>query len=106
LLAILCIFSACGSGGPQDGEDYGNLLVSPAGLVVLEEEHPTGFGRADCQSCHERRNSHNENRTGLAECQDVPSGSDCIDLEQIEQIIREQGDQSCAQCHGDNGVHK
>lgn len=95
---------ACGSGGANEGEDYGNLLASPGGLIVLEVEHPTGFGRPDCQTCHEVRNSHNENRTGLADCQDVPSGTDCIDFEQIRQIIHDEGVESCMQCHGDNGV--
>ena len=102
--AVAACLVACGTDGSNEGEDYGNLLVSPGGLIVLEEEHPTGFGRPDCQACHEVRNSHNVNRTGLANCQDVPSGSDCIDLEQIRQIIRDQGTDSCMQCHGDNGA--
>jgi hypothetical protein len=104
LLAACLSIVACGSGGANEGEDYGNLLASPGGLLVLEEEHPTGFGRADCQTCHEVRNSHFENRTGLANCQDVASGTDCIDLDQINEIIRQQGEQSCMQCHGDNGA--
>lgn len=99
-----CLLVACGNDGSEEGEDYGNLLASPGGLLVLEEEHPTGFGRPDCQACHEVRNSHFENRTGLANCQDVPSGTDCIDLELIRDIIRREGQDSCMQCHGDNGV--
>jgi hypothetical protein len=95
---------ACGSDGTQETEDYGNLLQSPGGLVVLEEEHPTGWGRPDCQTCHERRNSHTENRTGLADCDAVPEGTPCIDLAEIQDLIRRQGQQSCAQCHGHNGV--
>jgi hypothetical protein len=38
------IFLACGSGADPQSENYGNLLASPGGLVVLEEEHPTGWG--------------------------------------------------------------
>jgi len=100
------LLAACGNGGSQEGEDYGNLLASPGGLIVLEEEHPTGWGRPDCQTCHEVRNSHTVNRTGLANCEDVPSGTDCIDLNAIQSIIRQQGEQSCPLCHGDNGVQQ
>lgn len=98
------LLAACGNDGPEQGENYGNLLLSPGGLTVLEEEHPTGWGRADCQACHERRNAHIENRTGLADCADVPPGTACIDLDEIQGIIRAQGDQSCMLCHGENGV--
>jgi hypothetical protein len=103
-LAALLFVAGCGSGGEQDGENYGNLLDSPGGLLVLEIEHPTGFGRPDCFTCHEVRNSHIENRTGLANCQDVPDGTACIDLDEIQAIIKSGGEQSCMQCHGDNGV--
>ena len=106
LAGAALVFCACGNGGDQDGEDYGNLLDSPGGLVVLEVEHPTGFGRAECFTCHEFRNSHIVNRTGLANCSDVPDDANCIDLEEIRRIIKNGGEQSCMQCHGDNGVHK
>ena len=100
------LITGCGNNGPQDGENYGNLFDSPGGLLVLEVEHPAGFGRPDCFACHEVRNSHNENRTGLANCEDVPDGSDCIDLNEIHAIIKSGGEQSCMMCHGDNGVHQ
>lgn len=106
VVAILCclLLAACGSDGPEDGEDYGNLLASPGGLLVLQEEHPTGWGRPDCLTCHNLRSSHIKNRTGLPDCQDVPPGTACIDLDEIQSIIRAQGQSSCPQCHGDNGV--
>jgi hypothetical protein len=101
-----CLLAACGNDGAQEGEDYGNLLASPGGLLVLEVEHPTGWGRPDCVACHERRNAHNENRTGLANCEDVADDTNCIDLEEVRDLIRRQGQQSCPQCHGDNGVQE
>lgn len=104
LALAICLLGACGNNGPEDGENYGNLLLSPGGLLVLEEEHPTGFGRPDCQACHERRSSHIENRTGLANCDEVPAGTPCIDLDAIQDLIRAEGTESCAQCHGDNGA--
>ena len=106
LAIVVCLSAACGNDGAQEGEDYGNLLISPGGLIVLEEEHPTGWGRPDCLTCHERRNAHIENRTGLANCDEVPDGVACIDLDEIQDLIRQQGDQSCTQCHGDNGVQR
>jgi hypothetical protein len=102
--AALLLIAGCGNNGSEDGENYGNLLDSPGGLLVLEVEHPAGFGRPDCFTCHEVRNSHNENRTGLANCEDVPDDSNCIDLGEIRAIIKSGGEQSCMQCHGDNGV--
>ncbi len=102
--AALC---ACGDDGGGESEDYGNLLASPAGLVVLEEEHPTGWGRPDCFLCHEIRSMHVVNRTGLPDCDDVdPALETCLDLGEIQSIIRNGGEQSCAPCHGDNGVEQ
>jgi hypothetical protein len=95
--------AGCGSDGPMDSADYGNLLNSPAGLILVEEEHPTGWGRPDCLVCHEVRNMHVVNRTGLPDCTpEVQEG--CIDLPGIRSIIDNQGEASCALCHGDNGV--
>jgi hypothetical protein len=88
------VMAACGSDGELESEDYGNLLASPAGLVVVEEEHPTGWGRPDCFGCHEVRNIHTVNRTGVEN----------LDLDEIRELVRENGVASCTQCHGTNGV--
>ena len=37
----------CGSGSSPQSENYGNLLASPGGLVLVEGEHLTGWGRSD-----------------------------------------------------------
>lgn len=95
-LAAAAMFAACGDSGDLEGEDYGNLLASPGGLLVLEEEHPTGWMRAQCFACHEIRIIHTVNRTHLPD--------DVIDLPAVRAIVREQGESSCALCHGDNGV--
>jgi hypothetical protein len=96
--AILVAASAigCGSGSSPQSENYGNLLASPGGLVVLEEEHPTGWMRPDCFGCHDVNNIHQVNRTGLTDEQ--------ADLPGIRAIIQNQGESSCSQCHGTNGV--
>lgn len=98
------LLGACGSDGPMQSEDYGNLLNSPAGLVVVEEEHPTGWGRPDCFACHEARNIHVVNRTGLPECGEAVIEG-CIDLAEIRALIRSQREASCPACHGNNGVN-
>jgi len=93
----------CGSDGSQEGENYGNLLNSLQGLVLVREEHPSGWMRPDCLACHEPRNIHTVNRTGLPDCAVAPQQA-CIDLPRIRTIVRDQGQASCVQCHGDNGV--
>lgn len=103
LALALVLLSACGTDGSLQSEDYGNLLDSPAGLVVAEVEHPTGWGRPDCLACHETRNIHAVNRTGLPNCSDTVTEA-CLDLDGIRAIVRDQGQNGCAACHGENGV--
>jgi len=99
------ILAGCGNNGSEESDDYGDILNSPAGLVLVEEEHTAGWGRPDCFLCHEIRNMHVVNRTGLPNCDDVdPALETCLDLGEIQSIIRNGGEQSCALCHGDNGV--
>ena len=93
---LLLVVAACGSDGGVTSENYGNLLASPEGLIVTQGEHPTGWGRPECFACHEIRNMHTVNRTGLPDNE--------VDLAGIQAIIRNQGVASCRQCHGTNGV--
>jgi hypothetical protein len=97
-ISLSVLAAACGSGTGPQSENYGNLLASPGGLVVLEQEHPTGWMRPDCFSCHNVNNMHQVNRTGLPDAE--------VDLPGIRAIIQNQGESSCAQCHGDNGVQQ
>ena len=106
IVLLSLLLTACGTDGAMESEDYGNLLNSPAGLIVVEEEHQTGFGRSDCLLCHDTRNIHTVNRTGLPSC---PSEGEapvegCIDLADVRQIVKDQGQSSCSLCHGANGV--
>jgi len=96
-LALLCGWlAACGSGAAPESEDYGNILASPGGLVLLEEEHPTGWMRPDCFGCHNGNNIHQVNRTGLPD--------DEVDLPGVRAIVESGGEASCSMCHGANGV--
>jgi hypothetical protein len=49
---------------------------------------------------------HVVNRTDLPDCDTLPPGSPdpCIDLAEIQSIIRNQGESSCMLCHGTNGA--
>lgn len=102
LAALPLLVLACGNSASPEGENYGNLLASPGGLLVLEEEHPSGYGRPDCFLCHEIRGMHIVNRTDLPNCNGVDEP--CIDLQAIQSIIRQGGEESCVLCHGTNGV--
>ena len=90
------VAAACGSSGGATSENYGNLLASPEGLVVTQQEHPTGWGRPECFACHEICNIHTVNRTGLPD--------DVIDLAGVRAIVQSGGEASCPMCHGSNGL--
>jgi hypothetical protein len=90
------LLAACGSEAGPQSENYGNILNSPDGLVLVESEHPTGWTRPDCFGCHNVNNIHTVNRTGLPD--------DVADLAGVRAIVQNQGLASCTQCHGDNGV--
>ena len=70
----------------------GSMLESPGGLVVTEEEHPTGWGDEACAECHAFDALH------LHAC--TPE----VDLAEAQLKVEEDGDDSCAPCHGTNGV--
>jgi hypothetical protein len=93
---LLLTITGCGSESAPMSEDYGNLLASPAGLVIVQEEHPTGWTRPDCFSCHDVNNIHQVNRTGLSDA--------AADLAGVRTIVNNQGLASCPLCHGNNGV--
>lgn len=94
LLAILLILLIIGCVGEEnEGQGFGNILDSPEGLIVTEEEHPDGWGRSDCFACHPIFDIHQVDRTnGL------------LPLEDIQALVEEEGLASCPICHGDNGV--
>lgn len=93
---LLLVAAGCGSDGGVTSENYGNLLASPDGLVLVQQEHPTGWTRPDCFACHEVRNIHTVNRTGLPD--------DVVDLPGVRAIVQNEGVGSCSLCHGNNGV--
>lgn len=93
LLVLLSLYAACGGSAFNQGEDYGNLLDTPEGLVLTEGEHGIGWGHPECTICHNLENIHLENRTGIP-----------IDIDLIHDQAIEDGIAGCAICHGTNGI--
>lgn len=91
-LFALALFLSCGE-GVENGEDYGDLLDSPEGLTLTEEEHEIGWGRSDCTTCHNLENIHLVNHTSLP-----------IDIDSVHDQALEEGEAGCADCHGTNDV--
>ena len=93
LTVSVFILPSCGEEGPDEGEDYGDILGSAEGLTLTEAEHEVGWGKSECTLCHQLENIHLENRTGLP-----------IDIDLIHDEAIEDGNDGCADCHGANGV--
>lgn len=92
-IGLFVLAISCGGSQFHDGEDYGDILGSPDGLILTEEEHEIGWGHADCDMCHNLENIHLVDRSGLG-----------IDIEAIYDQVLEDGIEGCSTCHGDNGV--
>ena len=93
LILICFIFLGC-VGGDDSGQNLGNIFDSNEGLILTEEEHPDGWMREDCLTCHPLSVIHQEDRTELG----------ILPLEDIQEFVLEEGPDSCVICHGDNGV--
>lgn len=93
IVMLIAAFFACGD-GINDGENYGDLLTSPEGLILVESEHVGGWARSDCFFCHPIENMHLANQTS------VPG----IDMDEVRLITIQQGEAGCASCHGSNGL--
>lgn len=70
----------------------GSMTESVGGLVVTEAEHPTGWGQAECASCHAFDALHLQSCTPEA------------DLVAVQELVDAEGVDACAACHGDNGL--
>jgi hypothetical protein len=90
---VMAMLAACG-GGNDDGQDLGNLLETAQGTQLTAEEHPTGFGRSECFTCHPIEELHRTDH----------SGTGVLPLEDIRRLVERERLDSCSLCHGDNGV--
>jgi hypothetical protein len=94
VLVVAVVAAGCGGSGNDDGVDFGNLIASAQGPQLTREEHPDGWGRRDCFLCHPVEDIHQEDRTGTG----------VLPLEDIRALVARDGLESCALCHGTNGV--
>ena len=93
LLLLVLLLPGCGGTPLDQGEDYGNILSTPSGLVLTQAEHAPGWGIAECTMCHNLNNIHLVNRSGIA-----------IDIDAIHNQALSDGISGCAACHGTNGL--
>lgn len=87
LLSLLLLVPGCPGTCPEV-----DMVESPGGLAVTEEEHPDGWGSPDCGACHATSVLHSRG------C------SEGVDDAEIRLRVEEEGLECCADCHGDNGV--
>jgi len=89
-LALLMLFALAAAGCPSCPEV--SILEGEEGLVLVQSEHPDGWGQADCLACHQLKTIH---RRGCTEG---------VDLAAVRERVSEGGIEVCSDCHGDNGV--
>ena len=95
LLVVLTVVAVAGCGsGNDDGQDFGNLIAGAQGTQLTREEHPTGWGKRECFLCHPIEEIHREDR----------SGTGVLPLADIRDLVIRRRLESCALCHGSNGV--
>lgn len=94
LLMILLLLSVSCVDEDNRGQDFGNIFISTEGLILTEEDHPTGWMREECFLCHPIQVIHQVDR----------SGTGTLLLEDIQEFVLQEGLASCPICHGDNGV--
>jgi hypothetical protein len=91
-VACLAVFGlSCASLTPCEDLEV-TIGRSDEGLVVTPSEHPDGWGREDCGACHVLEVVHQRECTAG------------VDYQELEQRVGADGYDSCAVCHGANGV--
>lgn len=93
LLATLCLFATTGCPAEDPCADYGDMLGSPDGLDITQDEHPAGWGSDQCLQCHALETTHRVNCTSV----------DDLDIAEVREEAAE-GNETCVACHGLNGV--
>lgn len=93
-VAVVFISMVSCVGSDDSGQNFGNIFDSSEGLILTEEDHPDGWKREDCLTCHPLNVIHQEDRTELG----------ILPLEDIQEFVLEEGPESCVICHGNNGV--
>jgi len=92
-LAALFLTPACVV-DPCAGID--DILDSPEGLRLVQDEHEAGWGNDACTQCHALETTHRAN------CTSEPD----LDLEAVREEAEDGTYETCAGCHGANGVEE
>ncbi len=92
LVALLAV-AGCG-GGNDDGQDFGNLIATAQGTQLTQQEHPDGWQKRECFTCHPVEEIHRVDRTGTG----------TLPLADIRKLVADRGLASCSLCHGTNGL--
>lgn len=87
---LFIILFVCGSCSVE--RQYDNYSMTQADLTLTANNHPHGYTRSQCFSCHLPQNIHQVDRVG------APS------FAYARSLVESQGLNSCSGCHGYNGV--
>ena len=95
LIAVVAVLAtaSCGSGNDH-GQDFGNLIASAQGVQLTQAEHPDGWQKRECFTCHPVEEIHQVDR----------SGTGTLPLADIRAFVAKDGLASCHNCHGSNGL--
>jgi hypothetical protein len=95
LLCILVgVFLHSGCGEDRQFEYYGDITTGPGGISLIDpNEHPGGFGRWQCLTCHNATRIHRN------------PGSAIANPDLLNQLVKSNGLAAyCLICHGPNGL--
>lgn len=84
-LTLTLALAGCGDPCPEVA-----MTDGPEGLVIVQEEHPDGWGHHECTACHALEALH---RRGCTEG---------VDLAMVREQVDDEGLEACATCHGEN----
>ncbi len=77
-------------GDSKQNDDYG--ITNTNELTLTEVNHPHGYQRAECFTCHLPANIHQEDRVGS------------FLVETARNLTATTGTEKCYACHGNNGL--
>lgn len=93
-LALLFVILPLGACETDPCAGHRDLAGSPAGLELVAEEHPAGWGDPGCFQCHVVATLH----------QDACSSFTGVSMEAVRAVADPDDTTSCIPCHGTNGV--
>ncbi|HEX4925262.1 MAG TPA: hypothetical protein VFV50_14305 [Bdellovibrionales bacterium] len=88
IVAVAILISGCA----VERQYESPRAITASDLTLNERNHPHGYGRRECYLCHVPENLHQVDRLG------APS------FPYAREAVRQQGLNSCAACHGNNGA--